>query len=146
MTTIRQMLPQSAQPYTEAIVGAGLGAIVSKVWFKDAPWSTGAIIGWIAGYGVALTRAKGAFPFTAPTATAAGYYVGDSVTQFSTMQQGYAQPYGGLDQGAEIVDEEVAPEYVPEWQRHRRDDWWRRGGGGYGRGGWGSGWGHGWRR
>jgi hypothetical protein len=139
MTTIRQMLPQSAQPYTEAIVGAGLGALVSKFWFKDSQWSTGAVVGFIAGYGIALTRAKGAFPFTA---TAGGFYAGDSVTQFPTQQQGYAQPYGGLGQGVEFL-EEAAPEVVPEygWPR-RRDDWWRRGGGGYGRGGWG----HGWRR
>src|SRR5271166_3391624 len=98
MTTIRQMLPQVAQPFTEAIVGAGLGALLSRFVLKDH-MTTGAIVGAVAGYGLSLTKAKGAFPFTA---TAGGSYVGDSVTQFPTMQQGYAQPYGGFGQGAEV--------------------------------------------
>lgn len=152
MTTIRQMLPQIAQPFTEAIVGAGLGALVSRFVLKG-DMSTGAIVGGVAGYGLSLTKAKGAFPFTA----AGGVYAGDSVTQYPTFQQGYAQPYGGMGQqygqlygqqygqpyGQQEIVEEMAPEYVPEWHRHRRDDWWRRGGGG---GGWSRGWGHGWRR
>jgi len=139
MSTIRQMLPQVAQPFTEAIVGAGLGALLSRFVLRR-DMTTGAIVGGVAGYGVALTKAKGAFPFAASGAEHAGgtntYYLG---------------------QGAEVVEEvvqqpqpEIIPEYVPEWRRPwRRDDWWRRGGGGYG--GWGAGhgyggWGHGWRR
>jgi hypothetical protein len=149
------MLPKFAEPFTEIVVGAGLGALAAKFMLKgDA--TTGALVGAVAGYGVMLSKAKGAFPFTAVS----GEYVGDSVTQFPTYQQGYAQPYGGyqLQQqpvqpaGQEII-EEVIPEYIPEgggdWDRwRRRERGWGRGyGRGYGHGGWGhGGWGHGWRR
>ena len=161
MSTIRQMLPHVAQPFTEAIVGAGLGALVSRFILKG-DMSTGAMIGGVAGYGLALTKARGAFPFTA---TAGGVYTGDSVTQYPTFQQGYAQPYGGfgqgyaqpyygLGQGAEYVEEEVPeviPEVIPEYGWPRRRDEWRRGGRGGHHHGWGhgggyGGWGHGWRR
>jgi hypothetical protein len=122
------MLPSVAQPFTEAIVGAGLGALLSKFVLRGEI-STGAIIGGVAGYGIALTKAKGAFPFTA----VAGEYVGDDV-----IEQ-LAAPTQPLDAYGQPVVEEIVS---PDWHRPRRDDWWRRGGGGYGRGGWG----HGWRR
>ncbi len=133
MTTIRQMLPQAAQPFTEAIVGAGLGALLSKFVLKG-DLSTGAIVGGVAGYGLALTKAKGAFPFTAVS----GYYVGDDAT--AVVEQLPAPQVDAF--GQPVVEEIVIPEH------RRRDDWWRRhggGGGGWGRGGYG-GWGHGWRR
>lgn len=135
MTTIRQMLPRAAQPFTEAIVGAGLGALVSRFVLK-ADMSTGAIVGGIAGYGISLTKARGAFPFA--VTTAGGFYAGEDVAVLPAIDALGQQP----------VVEEVVEEVIPEHHHHRRDDWWRRhggGGGGWGRGGYG-GWGHGWRR
>lgn len=146
MSTVRQMLPKFAEPFTEVVVGAGLGALVSKFMLRGE-MTTGAMVGAVAGYGVMLSKGKGAFPFTATSVS--GAYVGDSVTQFPTFQQGYAQPYQGLGQGMEIV-----PDYSEQYPQY--GGWGGWGGRGYGRErGWGrgygrgyghGGWGHGWRR
>jgi hypothetical protein len=128
------MLPQAAQPYTEAIVGAGLGALLSKFLLRG-DLTTGAIVGGVAGYGVSLTKARGAFPFTVMSGS---FYTGEDVVE---QQLPAVNAYGQqpLTPPATIV-EEIIPEYRRPW---RRDDWWRHGGGNYG---WGRGWGHGWRR
>lgn len=103
MSTIRSMLPAVAAPYTEAVVGAALGALVSAFVVKKK-MTTGALVGAIAGYGIALTRKGGAAPFVAGD----GYYA-----------------------GAEEVFEQLAPAYIeqePEWERDwRRHGWhgWR---------------------
>jgi hypothetical protein len=136
MTTIRQMLPQVAQPFTEAIVGAGLGALVSRFVLKG-DMTTGALVGGVAGYGLALTKARGAFPFTVHTA--GGFYAGEEVAVLPAVDASGQQ---------EIIEPVIEEVVLPEHHHHRRDDWWRRhggGGGGWGRGGYG-GWGHGWRR
>jgi len=133
MTTIRQMLPQVAQPFTEAIVGAGLGALVSRFVLKG-DMTTGALVGGVAGYGLALTKARGAFPFTVAPVVSGGFYAGEEVIEQLPAVDAFGQQ--------PVVEEVMIPEH------HRRDDWWRRhggGGGGWGRGGYG-GWGHGWRR
>jgi hypothetical protein len=128
MSTIRQMLPSVAQPFTEVIVGAGFGALVSK-FVVGRQASTGALVGALAGYGLALTKAKGIWPLSL---TAGGSYVGDSVSQYQTTQQGYAQPYGGMQQLAaddddavvqpEVIEEVIQPEYIPQYvpERHHR--------------------------
>jgi hypothetical protein len=129
MSTIRQMLPSVAQPFTEVIVGAGLGALVSK-FVVGRRASTGALVGALAGYGLALTKAKGVWPLSL---TAGGSYVGDSVYQFPTKQMGFVQPYQGMQQPdvdvdaevevqPEVIEEIVQPEYVPQYvpERHRR--------------------------
>lgn len=128
MSTVRQMLPAVAQPFTEAIVGAGLGALVSKFFLKG-DMSTGAIVGGVAGYGIALTKARGAFPFTVTTG---GFYAGQDAAALPAVDASGQQPI------VEPVIEEVV---APDWHRHRRDDWWRGayGHGGYGHGGWGHG-------
>jgi hypothetical protein len=127
MSTVRSMLPAVAQPYTEVIVGAALGALVGGYVLKRTA-STGALVGAIAGYGLSLTKAKGAFPFRA----AGGFdsqYVGDSVTQFPGVP-------GAADPAAAILDFEEAIPAAPEWPRH---EWEHRGWGGRGWGG--RGWG-----
>jgi hypothetical protein len=135
MTTVRQMLPAAAQPFTEVIVGAGLGALLSKFLLRDS-MTTGAIVGGVAGYGIALTKARGAFPFTVVSGAAktSGFYAGEEVIE---QQLPAVDAYGQQAATPPAIIEEVIPNYRP----FRRDDWWRRGGA-YGRGGWG----HGWRR
>ncbi len=132
MTTIRQMLPQVAQPFTEAIVGAGLGALVSRFVLKG-DLTTGALVGGVAGYGIALTKARGAFPFTVVSG-ANTYYAG--AEEVIEQQLPAVDAYGQQAPTPPAIIEEV----VPDWRHPRRDDWWRRGGGGWGRGGWGHGW------
>lgn len=137
MTTVRNMLPPVAQPFTEVIVGAALGALVGGYVLKQKA-STGALVGAVAGYGVLLSKASGIFPFRA----AGGAYVGDSVTQFPGVPgvAGADGRYGNLvmpgsDAAAQILDYEEAFTQVPEWPRHH--DWDR--GEGWGGGGWGGG-------
>ncbi len=105
MTTIREMLPGPAQNFAEVIIGAGIGALIGGYVVKRKA-TEGAIVGALAGYGLQLTKPKGAWPFRSVTA---GYYAGDDVIQLGPGQQ---QP----------VEEEVVPTPVPEWQT----EYWRR--------------------
>jgi hypothetical protein len=131
MSTIRQMLPPVAQPFTEVVVGAGLGALIGG-YVLGRRASTGALVGALAGYGVALTKAKGMWPLTL-TAGVNQWYVGDSVSQQQTNQMGFVQPYQqpavaaddddvAVQPEVEVV-EEVVPQYMPEHHR-RRHEWW----------------------
>jgi hypothetical protein len=120
MSTVRSMLPVQLQPYTEEVVGAALGALIGGYVLKQKA-STGAIVGALCGYGLSLTKAKGAFPFRA----SGNFYTGeDAVAPGSQAAQ-------------EILDvEEAIPAPLPQWPY-----------GGYGRGwdrrGWGGGFGRG---
>lgn len=102
MSTIRSMLPAAVQPYTEAVVGAVLGALVGGYVVKSKA-TTGALVGAIAGYGVALTRKGGATPFVA------GYYAGaeEIIEQLPDGQ----------------VEELVMPEWQRDWRRHGWHGW-----------------------
>jgi hypothetical protein len=117
MSTIRSMLPAAAAPYTEAIVGAALGAIVSAFVVKRK-MTTGALVGAIAGYGIALTRKGGAVPFVAGD----GYYAG--------AEEVVEELPGGQ------VEELVMPDWQRDWRRHGWHGWKNDRGR----------WGHGYRR
>jgi|SRR5208337_4185125 len=122
MTTVRNMLPPVAQPYTEVVVGAALGALVGGYVLRQKT-STGALVGAIAGYGLMLSKGEGVFPFRA----SGGAYVGDSVTQFPGVPgaTGADGRYGNLvmpgsDAAAQILDNEEAftQPAQPEWPHH----------------------------
>jgi hypothetical protein len=118
MSTVRTMLPVQLQPYTEEVVGAALGALIGGYVLKGKA-STGAIVGALCGYGLSLTKSKGAFPFRA---------AGDF--------------YTGQDAAADILDvEEAAP--APQWPLpgYGYGHGYGRGWGGFGRGGFGRGFG-----
>jgi hypothetical protein len=59
------MLPVVAQPYTEIIVGAGLGALATKLLVSRGKLTTGALLGGVIGMGLLLTKKQGFFPFSA---------------------------------------------------------------------------------
>lgn len=117
MGKIHDMLPGFAQPYTETLVGAGLGALAGRYLLKKKT-GLGALAGAAAGYFFFQKKHH---------EVVSGYFTGDSVTQFPTNQMGFVSPYQqpALDQYAVQPDfgEEVIEEVAPEW--HRRD--WRRG-------------------
>jgi outer membrane lipoprotein SlyB len=112
MATIRSMLPIQLQPYTEAVVGAALGALVGGYVVKKSATS-GAIVGAIAGYGVMLTKKSGAMPFTA------GYFTGAE----EVVEQ--------LPDGQDVVIPGMMPDWQRDWRRHGWHGWhgqhgWRR--------------------
>ena len=100
MATIRSMLPAVAQPYTEALVGAALGALVGGYVVKRKG-AAGALVGAIAGFGVALTRKGGTFPF------AAG--------EFAGLEEIIEELPGGVE------EEVIIPEWQRDWRRHSWD-------------------------
>lgn len=100
MATIRSMLPAPLQPYTEAVVGAALGALVGGYVVKRSATS-GALVGAIAGYGLMLTKKAGAMPFTA-----GGYYAGEEV-----VEQLLPGPVEGV------------PDWERDWRRHGWHGW-----------------------
>lgn len=129
MSTVRSMLPASLQSYTEEVVGAALGALIGGYVLKGKA-STGAIVGALCGYGLSLTKAKGAFPFR----SAGDFYVGEDAVA------------PGSQAAVEILDAQEAlppPMPAPEWPHHEWGHGWGRGfGRGFGRGGFGRGFGH----
>jgi hypothetical protein len=120
MSTVRALLPDFARPFTEVIVGATLGALTSSfVLNKHA--STGAIVGAIAGAGVAMTKKTGMFPFV----SAGGYYAGadDAAADGSA-----ALPPPPV--ASEVVEEVALPPYGQSWPHHYRHGWGYPGHGG----------------
>ncbi len=115
MTTIREMLPAPAKSFAEVIIGAGIGALIGGYVVKRKA-TEGAIVGALAGYGLQLSSSRGAWPFTSSTVTA-GYYTGDDVIQL------------GPTPAPQIIEEEVVPTPIPEWQTEywRRHHGWRGG-------------------
>ena len=118
MSTIRSMLPAAVAPYTEAVVGAALGALVGSLVLKKK-MTTSALVGAVAGYGVMLTRQGGVAPFVAGN----GYFAGAE----EIIEQ--------LPDG-QVAEELVVPEWQRDWRRHGWHGWHTDRGR----------WGHGWRR
>ena len=105
MSTVRSMLPLFAQPYTEVIVGAGLGALATKFLVSRGKLTTGALLGGVIGMGLLLTKKQGFFPFSA--GDYAGYGHGGRAPHahgFFDYDQENRWGYGGFDPYAQRTD------------------------------------------
>lgn len=136
MPDYRDWFPAPIQPYSEVVIGAGLGALAGHFLLKRKV-ALSALIGGTAGLLMShASRGPGQFWAGGPvgsnshqtsgdfftgtgdhyltsgdffTGTGAQYteHVGDSVSQYQTNQMGFVQPYQGMQEGA---PEEGAPQ------------------------------------